>query len=164
TAAPSLWATRSGPRARASPGICSTSFGRAVKNSVSAPPASLAARESTWSSRPCNAGDPRSARGREAGGASARFPVCTMVEPLRLDSRSDPWQSWQALSSLQGVRYMERGAVDRENLIHNSNRSGNAPRKFGNFDLFDESLRDGLQSPSVIDPPVEDKIRIVELM
>ncbi|MFO7156387.1 MAG: LeuA family protein [Pseudomonadota bacterium] len=59
---------------------------------------------------------------------------------------------------------MERGAVDRENLIHDWNRSGNAPRKFGNFDLFDESLRDGLQSPSVIDPPVEDKIRIVELM
>ena len=28
----------------------------------------------------------------------------------------------------------------------------------------DETLRDGLQSPSVVDPPVEKKIRILHLM
>jgi 2-isopropylmalate synthase len=31
-------------------------------------------------------------------------------------------------------------------------------------ELNDESLRDGLQSPSVTDPPIEDKIRILHLM
>jgi len=30
--------------------------------------------------------------------------------------------------------------------------------------LDDESLRDGLQSPSVTDPPIEDKLRILHLM
>src|SRR5882724_7472005 len=30
--------------------------------------------------------------------------------------------------------------------------------------LFDETLRDGLQNPSVIDPPVEAKIEILHLM
>ncbi|HLU30243.1 MAG TPA: LeuA family protein [Acidimicrobiia bacterium] len=59
---------------------------------------------------------------------------------------------------------MENGAVDRENLIHDWNRSGSAPKTIGTFDLFDESLRDGLQSPSVSDPSIEDKIRIVELI
>lgn len=32
------------------------------------------------------------------------------------------------------------------------------------FSLFDETLRDGIQSPSVHDPDIEDKIRIVELL
>jgi 2-isopropylmalate synthase len=32
------------------------------------------------------------------------------------------------------------------------------------FSLFDETLRDGLQNPSVEDPPVEDKLRILHLM
>ncbi len=30
--------------------------------------------------------------------------------------------------------------------------------------LDDESLRDGLQSPSVKDPPIEEKIKILHLM
>ena len=30
--------------------------------------------------------------------------------------------------------------------------------------LDDETLRDGLQSPSVIDPPIEKKIQILHLM
>jgi len=32
------------------------------------------------------------------------------------------------------------------------------------FELNDESLRDGVQSPSVIDPPVDAKLEILELM
>ncbi|CAN5725646.1 hypothetical protein BH23GEM3_BH23GEM3_08360 [soil metagenome] len=31
-------------------------------------------------------------------------------------------------------------------------------------DLNDETLRDGLQSPSVTDPPIKDKIRLLHLM
>jgi 2-isopropylmalate synthase len=32
------------------------------------------------------------------------------------------------------------------------------------FSLFDETLRDGLQNPSVTDPPIEDKLKILHLM
>jgi 2-isopropylmalate synthase len=32
------------------------------------------------------------------------------------------------------------------------------------FTLFDETLRDGLQNPSVVDPPIEDKLKILHLM
>ena len=51
------------------------------------------------------------------------------------------------------------------NLIYDWNRAGGlewtspvAPR------LDDETLRDGLQSPSVLDPPIEKKLRILHLM
>jgi 2-isopropylmalate synthase len=45
----------------------------------------------------------------------------------------------------------------------------NSVEKFGpiihnRFALFDESLRDGIQSPSVFDPPREDKLRILHLL
>ena len=33
-----------------------------------------------------------------------------------------------------------------------------------NIEFFDETLRDGLQNPSVTDPHIEDKIRILHLM
>lgn len=59
---------------------------------------------------------------------------------------------------------MERGEISRENLIHDWNRDQASPRTIGEFDLFDESLRDGLQSPSVADPSIEEKIRIIELI
>lgn len=60
--------------------------------------------------------------------------------------------------------------------------SGQAPGSFGDiiydwntrdiaeplwparFSLFDETLRDGIQSPSVYDPAIEDKLRIVHLL
>jgi len=32
------------------------------------------------------------------------------------------------------------------------------------FTFFDETLRDGIQSPSVKDPKIEDKLRMLELM
>lgn len=34
----------------------------------------------------------------------------------------------------------------------------------GNFELHDETLRDGLQNPSVVDPPIEDKLQILHLL
>src|SRR5215212_10839572 len=36
-----------------------------------------------------------------------------------------------------------------------------SPRKLIQF--LDETLRDGIQSPSVVDPAIEDKLRLVEL-
>ncbi len=54
-----------------------------------------------------------------------------------------------------------------EDLIHDWNVHGEteaAARPAGPFMLDDETLRDGLQSPSVTDPPIEKKIRLLHLM
>jgi len=48
-------------------------------------------------------------------------------------------------------------------LIHDWNRPANAPRP-RSIELDDETLRDGLQSPSIIDPPIEAKLEILHLM
>jgi len=56
--------------------------------------------------------------------------------------------------------------MDEQSLIHDWNRSGAAfdfPTRKG-VQLNDETLRDGLQSPSVTDPSVEEKVRILRLM
>lgn len=50
-------------------------------------------------------------------------------------------------------------------IIHDwNNHDPHAPAFARGFSLFDETLRDGIQSPSVHDPDIEDKIRIVELL
>src|SRR5688500_17167250 len=51
-------------------------------------------------------------------------------------------------------------------LIHDWNRlPGEALRPGrGRVELDDETLRDGLQSPSVRNPPIEDKLRMLHLM
>lgn len=57
---------------------------------------------------------------------------------------------------------MESG---NSNLIYDWNTddgSGSQPEEPIQFD--DETLRDGLQNPSVIDPPIKDKIKILHLM
>jgi 2-isopropylmalate synthase len=54
--------------------------------------------------------------------------------------------------------------MNKDELIYDWNSVGRedaAPRR---VELNDESLRDGLQSPSVIDPPVEQKIALLHLM
>ncbi len=60
---------------------------------------------------------------------------------------------------------MVAGAADRGDLIYDWNeldrRGRTVPHGFG---LVDETLRDGLQTPSVEDPSIEDKIRILHLM
>src|SRR5579864_125024 len=50
------------------------------------------------------------------------------------------------------------------NLIYDWNTSGNGAFRLGRVLLNDESLRDGLQSPSVRDPSIEQKIEILHLM
>lgn len=56
-------------------------------------------------------------------------------------------------------------APERQELIYDWNTI-DAARPITNrpVDLFDESLRDGLQSPSVADPSIEEKLRIIQLM
>ena len=52
-----------------------------------------------------------------------------------------------------------------ENLIHDWNVDGEQPAKPARrIEFDDETLRDGLQSPSVTDPSIEDKLRILHYM
>jgi 2-isopropylmalate synthase len=52
----------------------------------------------------------------------------------------------------------------REELIHDWNADPGVPAPGGPFMLDDETLRDGLQSPSVTDPPIEKKRELLHLM
>lgn len=54
--------------------------------------------------------------------------------------------------------------MDKEELIYDWNRVGSADTAPRPLELNDETLRDGLQSPSVIDPAIEKKIEILHLM
>jgi 2-isopropylmalate synthase len=55
--------------------------------------------------------------------------------------------------------------TDRESLIHDWNLAeGPHPKPPHDIEFDDETLRDGLQSPSVTDPPIERKIEILHLM
>ena len=56
--------------------------------------------------------------------------------------------------------------MDEQELIHDWNE---APQAFDwstvtRVELDDETLRDGLQNPSVVDPPIDDKIRLLHMM
>ncbi len=56
-------------------------------------------------------------------------------------------------------------AIDREALIYDWNTAGQAPKQpAGAIQFDDETLRDGLQSPSARDPELGDKIALVRLM
>lgn len=59
-----------------------------------------------------------------------------------------------------------RRAMDETELIHDWNEAGFATRPAPDrvLELDDETLRDGLQCPSVTDPGTEDKLRLVHLM
>jgi 2-isopropylmalate synthase len=54
--------------------------------------------------------------------------------------------------------------VDREGLIYDWNHAGRERATARRVEFDDETLRDGLQSPSVTDPPIEKKIEILHLM
>jgi isopropylmalate/homocitrate/citramalate synthase len=55
--------------------------------------------------------------------------------------------------------------IDRDALIYDWNTTGEAPKKpAGAIQFDDETLRDGLQSPSARDPELGDKIALVRLM
>jgi len=51
-----------------------------------------------------------------------------------------------------------------DGVIYDWNLREAHPRPAHLFELFDETLRDGLQSPSVTDPSLEQKLEILELM
>jgi hypothetical protein len=55
-------------------------------------------------------------------------------------------------------------AIDRESLIYDWNTTGKRPAPPTGIQFDDETLRDGLQSPSAIDPSLETKIELIHLM
>jgi 2-isopropylmalate synthase len=57
------------------------------------------------------------------------------------------------------------GTPSREDLIYDWNEAKRRGKVFPKpIELCDETLRDGIQSPSVVDPPIETKLEMVELM
>jgi 2-isopropylmalate synthase len=54
--------------------------------------------------------------------------------------------------------------MNKDELIYDWNRVGGAEVNTRRVELNDETLRDGLQSPSAIDPPIEQKIELLHLM
>src|ERR1700742_90939 len=54
--------------------------------------------------------------------------------------------------------------MNKDELIYDWNSAGREEAALHRVELNDESLRDGLQSPSVIDPPIEQKIALLHLM
>jgi 2-isopropylmalate synthase len=61
------------------------------------------------------------------------------------------------------MSHAERKSPDGD-VFYDWNERGELPALPRPFEMFDETLRDGLQSPSVTDPPLEDKLEILELM
>lgn len=54
--------------------------------------------------------------------------------------------------------------VPHHDVIYDWNTIRTVPKPAHHFDLFDETLRDGVQSPSVFDPTLEDKLELLEYM
>jgi 2-isopropylmalate synthase len=54
--------------------------------------------------------------------------------------------------------------IDREALIYDWNLAGKAPPRRAEIQFDDETLRDGLQSPSARDPELDVKLRLIHLM
>jgi len=54
--------------------------------------------------------------------------------------------------------------IDRDEIVFDWNELQTAPKPPQPFDLNDETLRDGVQSPSVVDPSIDDKLELIELM
>ena len=57
---------------------------------------------------------------------------------------------------------METNGQSNDSLIHDWNDED--PAGFGEIQLVDETLRDGLQSPSALEPSLENKIGLVQMM
>jgi len=54
--------------------------------------------------------------------------------------------------------------ISYASLVHDWNTHHGPARATTALHVADETLRDGLQSPSVIDPPIEEKLRLLHLM
>src|SRR5690606_24314835 len=81
-------------------------------------------------------------------------------------------QAWLRLTLEARLRHLARGLTSvrgrmkEQDLIYDWNRVADAPvvPAGHTVELDDETLRDGLQSPSVQDPPIEQKIELLHIM
>jgi 2-isopropylmalate synthase len=55
-------------------------------------------------------------------------------------------------------------SIQAADLLHDWNRVDAPDKPLRSVELYDESLRDGIQSPSVTDPSIEDKKQLLRLM
>lgn len=78
---------------------------------------------------------------------------------------TDRLDGWLEVRSGDGrvAMPMAWGEAEQE-LLHDWNRKGEAPLPSGSVELDDETLRDGLQSPSVLRPSIEQKIDLLHRM
>src|SRR5712691_7802687 len=127
--------------------------------------ATLAARSA---SAPVGAGIAESAAWRASVISSVRS-MCWRASLTR------SWPSRAEMTSCMAIRVLpfldlaqpprDTRAMDERELIYDWNRAGPAfDWSRARVDLNDETLRDGLQSPSVRDPPLEVKKRLLHLM
>ena len=63
-----------------------------------------------------------------------------------------------------GDGFITQGDDRIHDLIHDWNLSESGEKRSTPVEFDDETLRDGLQSPSVVDPPIEEKFKILRLM
>ena len=68
------------------------------------------------------------------------------------------------MGDARGLHSNPTRPMDDRELIYDWNDAGERWDHPGHVELDDETLRDGLQSPSVVSPPIEEKLRILHLM
>ncbi|MFQ5768218.1 MAG: LeuA family protein [Acidobacteriota bacterium] len=64
----------------------------------------------------------------------------------------------------EGEKVAREEQISSQRLLHDWNTGGQPPERFAPVELYDESLRDGIQSPSVTDPDIQSKKEILRLM
>src|SRR5205823_2859639 len=100
--------------------------------------------------------------------STPRMGTCAL-KPKPHGSNWNKRSSFESIRSKMSIRIArEKGgpvALKHSSLIYDwNNVSGAALKPAGRAMLTDETLRDGLQSPSVKDPTIEEKIEILHLM
>ncbi|MDG1455514.1 MAG: hypothetical protein P8R38_04850, partial [Planctomycetota bacterium] len=72
-------------------------------------------------------------------------------------------KKWGSVSD-SGDGFIDQGEDRIHDLIHDWNVMDGENKRTTPVEFDDETLRDGLQSPSVVDPPIEKKFEILRLM
>src|SRR5437660_8187433 len=142
-----------------SPTVAAKRIGRAVRSravTTASATATSAALPRSWPSRPeitsCMAIRVGAARHKSQGVSRRRVPYGLWLYGL-----------WLSLDLARPPR--DTRAMDERELIYDWNRASPAfDWSRARVDLNDETLRDGLQSPSVKDPTLEVKRRLLHLM
>ena len=101
----------------------------------------------------------------DVGGTMTTSEVGDLLARTVAGSAVDP-TSAQTSAAYRWRLTEEAVALKESDLIYDWNRAGGSDLRpaRGRVELDDETLRDGLQSPSVRSPSIEDKLRILHLI